>query len=176
MIATSRLRLRPLGAEDAGPTAAIMCEAISRWTGSWTPDPTPKDVLERIERHRAAESEGRAIMRAIERASDGGLMGWIGVDRLDADPRRGVLGYWLGEVFWGQGYAGEAASAVVGEAWRRLDLEVIEAGAQPENAASIAILRRLGMTEIGARSHFAAARGRDEVCLYFELRRPPAST
>ncbi len=176
MIVTSRLRLRPLRAEDAGPTAAMMCEAISRWTGSWTPHQTPAEVIGRIERHQAAEAEGRAVMRAIEGISDGRLMGWIGVDRLADDARRGVLGYWLGEAFWGRGHAGEAAAAMVGDAWGRLDLDVIEAGAQPENAASIAILRRLGMAEIGRRSHFASARGRDEVCLYFELRRPPAST
>ena len=160
MIVTSRLRLRPLRADDAEPTVALMSEAISRWTGSWTPAPTPSDVLGRIERHQAAETESRAIMRAIEGASDGRLMGWIGVDRLDADLRRGVLGYWLGEAFWGRGCAGEAAGAIVDDAWDRLDLEVIEAGAQPENAASLAVLRRLGMTEIGSRSHFAAARGR----------------
>ena len=176
MIVTSRLRLRPLRADDAEPTVALMSEAISRWTGSWTPAPTPSDVLGRIERHQAAETESRAIMRAIEGASDGRLMGWIGVDRLADDPRRGSLGYWLGEAFWGRGHAGEAAAAMVRDAWGRLDLDVIEAGAQPENAASIAILRRLGMAEIGPRSHFAPARGRDEVCLYFEIRRPSAST
>ena len=175
MIVTPRLRLRPLRADDAEPTVAMMSEAISRWTGSWTPDATSAEVLGRIERHQAAEAEGRAIMRAIEGVSDGRLMGWIGVDGLADEPRRGVLGYWLGEAFWGRGHAGEAAAAMVGDAWDSLDLDVIEAGAQRENAASIAILRRLGMTEIGERSHFASARGRDEVCLYFEIRRPPAS-
>ena len=176
MIVTERLRLRPLRLDDAEPTAAMMCEAVSRWTGSWTPDMSPSDVLDRIKRHRAAETEGRGVMRAIEGGSDGALMGWIGVDLIDAETRRGVLGYWLGEAFWGRGFAGEAAAAMVGDAWDRLDLQVIEAGAQPENAASIAILRRLGMAETGFRSAFASARGRDEVCAYFEIRRPPAST
>ena len=154
----------------------MMCEAISRWTGSWTPETTAADVLGRIERHQIAEAEGRGVMRGIEAIADGRLMGWIGVDLIDAEARRGVLGYWLGEAFWGRGFAGEAAAAMVGDAWGRLDLEVIEASAQPENAASLAILRRLGMAETGLRSHYASARGRDEVCACFEIRRPPAST
>ena len=152
-----------------------MCEAISRWTGSWRPRNTPAEVQARIDRHLAAESEGRGVMRAIERSADGTLMGWIGVDRLEDRPGRGVLGYWLGEAFWGQGYAGEAAAAMLAAAWDLLDLDVVEAGAQPANAASIAILRRLGMDAIGERSHLASARRTEEVCAYFEIRRPPAS-
>jgi RimJ/RimL family protein N-acetyltransferase len=49
---------------------------------------------------------------------------------------------------------------------------VIEAGAQPENAASIAILRKLGMQCTGMRRDYAPVRNRDETCVYFELSRP----
>ncbi len=153
----------------------MMCEAISRRTGSWRPVNTPAQVLERIQRHRQAEAEGRGLMRAIERASDGALMGWIGVDRLQDQPDRGVFGYWLGEAYWGQGHAGEAAAALLDAAWDRLNLQSIEAGAQPDNTASLAILRRLGFAPLGERAHYASARGADEVCAYFEIRRPPAA-
>lgn len=172
---TPRLRLRPLADADAAPSAALMAEPISRRTGSWRPDNTPGEVLERIGRHRQAEAEGRGLMRAVERAADGALMGWVGVDRLKDPPGRGAIGYWLGEAFWGRGYGLEAAAAMLEAAWLRLGLEAIEAGIQPDNLASLAIVRRLGMTPIGERTTFASARQSEEVCLYFEIRRPPAS-
>jgi len=167
--------LRPLAAADAGPSAALMSEPISRRTGSWKPDDTATEVLEKIERHQARESAGEGLMRVIERRSDGALMGWIGIDRLADQPDRGVIGYWLGEAFWGQGYAGEAAAAILAEAWSALGLESIEAGVHPDNLASLAIVRRLGMTPIGERMTFIPARRTEELGLYFEIRRPPAS-
>ena len=89
-----------------------------------------------------------------------------------AGSRRGVLAYWLGKKHHGYGYMREAAPATVAAAFERLDLEVIEAGAQPGNAASFAILRSCGMAPAGERMVFASARGRDELCLLYEVMRP----
>jgi RimJ/RimL family protein N-acetyltransferase len=176
MILTPRLRLRPLAAADAAPSAALMSEPISRRTGSWPPDISPAEVLERIERAGRSEAGGNGFTRAIERLSDQTLMGWIGVDRIAGQPGEGTIGYWLGEAFWGQGYASEAAAAMLDAAWKRLDLQRVEAGVQPDNLASLAVIRRLGMTGIAPRAAFASARQREELCLYFEIRRPLAST
>ena len=66
----------------------------------------------------------------------------------------------------------EAAAATVSAAFERLDLDVIEACAQPENAASFAIMRRLGMVRAGERAVFAPARDCEELCVFYELRRP----
>ena len=172
LIRTARLVLRPLRDTDAAPSAAMMAEPISRRTGSWTADITPEEVQEKIQRSRAREAAGEGLMRAIERRSDSALVGWIGVDRLADQPERGNLGYWLGQAFWGQGYGGEAAEAMLGAAWVPLALQCIEGGAQPDNLASLAILRRLGMTETGERTTFSTARQKDEICLYFEIARP----
>jgi ribosomal-protein-alanine N-acetyltransferase len=66
----------------------------------------------------------------------------------------------------------EAAAEFVALAWRSLDIDVLEAAAQPQNAASISILTKLGMRYVGDRSEFTPKRGRNETCAYFELRRP----
>jgi ribosomal-protein-alanine N-acetyltransferase len=87
------------------------------------------------------------------------------------DGRRGGLGYWLGEAYHGQGYMVEAAAAAVAEAFARFDLDAIEAGAQPANAPSLAVMRRLGMQPIGERPIWAEARGREEICAYFAITR-----
>ena len=94
--------------------------------------------------------------------------------RRDAAPCRASLGYWLGEAHHGRGYMAEAAPAAVRAGFRWLGVGVIEAAAQRDNPASVAVLRRLGMRHIGERPVHASARGRDEPCLAYELTRPGA--
>lgn len=81
------------------------------------------------------------------------------------------LGFWFGEAFQGIGYATEAAAAACAAAFRLLEVETIEAGAQPDNAASLRALSKLGMRSIGERVVFAPSRQRYESCLFFEIRR-----
>jgi ribosomal-protein-alanine N-acetyltransferase len=50
---------------------------------------------------------------------------------------------------------------------------VIEAGAQPGNTASFAIMRACGMRPVGERMIPVPARGRDELCHFYEVHRPP---
>ena len=169
---TPRLALRPLTLDDAGPTAAIMSPAIARWTGSWTGVETAQAVAEKIAAALQAEREGRRFMRAACLKDTGQLIGWIGAVRLDANPRRGSLGYWIGEAWFGQGYAKEAARAVLDAAWDALDLEVIEGAVQVANLASHKILLGLGMRHRGQREEFAVARGSTDLCDWYELRRP----
>ena len=174
LLRTERLILRPLTPGDAGPTARIMSPAIARWTGSWTGSETPDQVGERIARNLEAERAGRSFVRVAVRTRTAELIGWIGVVRLDAEPARGSLGYWIGEAWFGQGYAKEAARAAVDAAWDALDLKVIEAAAQVPNLASHAILRGLGMRHMGQRDEFATARSAADLCDWYELRRPGA--
>jgi RimJ/RimL family protein N-acetyltransferase len=47
---------------------------------------------------------------------------------------------------WGQGYATEAAHAVLGHAFNELELPVVNAVAFEGNEASFSVMRRLGMT------------------------------
>jgi RimJ/RimL family protein N-acetyltransferase len=81
------------------------------------------------------------------------------------------MGYWLNEAYQGQGYMAEAATAAVEAAFKILDLDVIEAGAQLENVASFAIMRRLGMTPAQEKMIWASTRSRDELCLFYEVMR-----
>src|ERR1700761_4822472 len=104
LLTTERLILRPLTPGDAEPTARIMSPTIARWTGAWKGSETADEVSERIASSLGAEQAGRRLMRAVCLAQTGELIGWIGVLRLD-DPKRGSLGYWLGEAGGGRGYA-----------------------------------------------------------------------
>lgn len=101
----------------------------------------------------------------------GTLAGWMILERCKGEPRRGALGYWLGEDYHGQGLAREALVAVLREGFGLLDLDVIKAGAQPENTKSFAMMRACNMSEAGTRMVHASSRFRIELCCFYEIRR-----
>lgn len=74
------------------------------------------------------------------------FMGVIGLHFLDDLPPE--LGYWLGEPYWGKGYATEAARAVVAVA-RTAGYPALRSRALQVNAASRNVLRKAGFSEIG---------------------------
>lgn len=59
------------------------------------------------------------------------------------------LGFWYGQVFWGYGYATEAAKAVIEHAFNDLNLTKIIAGHFVANPASGKVLKKLGFLQIG---------------------------
>jgi len=65
--------------------------------------------------------------------------------KTDAPPE---LGYWLGEPFWGQGYASEAANALVKAAFAR-GIDKIFARAIANNKGSINVLEKCGFKKTG---------------------------
>ncbi len=173
-ILTPRLKLRPVALSDAEPSARLMSPDIARWTGSWKGRNTAEEVAERIGRVQAMQGQGQVFHQVIERREDGELIGWIAVVVVDASERRGALGYWIGEAYFGQGYIREAAAAIMARAWDVLPVDVIEGVAQTANVASIAVLRGLGMRHRGQRMEFATARGAADLCEIYEIGRPGA--
>ena len=171
-LGTERLRLRCVRPDDAAQVSRLMTPAVSRWVASWPVPFTPKMAAERIAAAREAAEMGKLLPFAIERRSDGVLLGWISVTRDAKNDRRGRLSYWLGEEHHGRGYMREAVAVVVAAAFDKLGLEVIEAGAQPGNVDAFAVLRGCGMALTGGRTVFAPARGHDELCLFYEIARP----
>ncbi len=149
----------------------MMTPEISRWVGYW-PVPFTVEMAElRIERARAAAFAGKTLPFAAERL-DGALVGWIVFNRTDEDARRATFGYWLGEAHHGCGYMREMAPLALAAGFRLLGVNVIEASVQPDNVASLAVLRACGFREIGQGMVAAPARNRTELCDLFELMRP----
>lgn len=72
---------------------------------------------------------------------------------------------------WGNGYATDAVRTMIKYAWEVLDLHRITAAVGPENAASLAVVKRVGMTYEGRlRDHvFTNGDWRDSL-LYSVLR------
>lgn len=111
-------------------------------------------VLSRLP-HPYEEKDGRLFVTEIARGDaehawsilEGHrYLGTIGLHLLpDQLPE---LGYWLGEPYWGQGFATEAARAVVAAA-RAAGAVALRSRALLTNTASRHVLRKAGFVEIG---------------------------
>jgi RimJ/RimL family protein N-acetyltransferase len=98
--------------------------------------------------------------------SDGAqLIGCIGLSRFGEDIE---LGYWIAREHWGQGYATEAARAVLRLA-AALGHRHLTASHFADNPASGAVLRKLGFTPAGSATRFSAGRGEASESLIFAL-------
>lgn len=183
-IHTRRLCLRLPFPEDAAALAALMGPAISARLASWPVHLLPAAAAARLGEARAAAMAGLALPLVITRREvgpcggplGGPVLGWISASRAEADRNRAVLTYWLGDDFQGEGLMREAAPAAVAAIFQRLGVTEVRAAVQPDNDASRAVLRSLGMRPLGSGRIWCAARGREEECEWWSLLRPIETT
>lgn len=84
------------------------------------------------------------------------IIGSVGLGRKDGEVE---LGYWIERAHWGQGFATEAARAVLRLA-RALGHRRVTAGHFLDNAASSRVLRKIGFVPTGeVRPRYCLARG-----------------
>jgi RimJ/RimL family protein N-acetyltransferase len=104
------------------------------------------DLMDRFVAHWAERGLG---LWAVERASDGRLLGFTGlsVPGFDAAFTPAVeVGWRLIRDGWGQGYATEAAQAALQFGFQTKGLEEIVSFTVPANARSRRVMERIGMT------------------------------
>jgi RimJ/RimL family protein N-acetyltransferase len=92
-----------------------------------------------------AEQPRRKFQFAITLPSDGRLIGSCGIRRKNENDWEADIGYELAPQYWGQGFATEAAAAIVRFGFRELDLHRISSWCIAENITSARVLERLGM-------------------------------
>ena len=76
------------------------------------------------------------------------MLGSIGLTLTPAHAKAD-LGYWVGLPYWNQGYATEAAQAVVDYGFRTLGLNRVSAHHMAINPASGRVMEKIGMTREG---------------------------
>lgn len=113
MIATDRLLLRPLGADDAPAVAEAALASLAELVPfmGWAHPAYALDDAELWLDH-AARSWAQGTEFAFGVFDGPALVGVCGLDRVDAVSRSANLGYWLRTSAVGRGYAAEAARAV----------------------------------------------------------------
>ena len=110
--------------------------------------------LVEIERDRRA---GAAFLFAVTRAMDGAFIGMCGVERLEVNVWE--FGYWYGKPYWRQGYATEAARAVMRFAFDDLGAVLLTAGWFVDNPESGRVLEKLGFVGTGTMQRHCVSRG-----------------
>src|SRR5438132_909875 len=109
---TERLRLRPLQRADARAVARLANDRrIVENTASM---PHPYTLADAEDFLRRVETSPGEVAFAITLA-DGTLIGVCGLKRDRGDATE--IGYWLAVPYWGQGYATEAARALIDHAF-----------------------------------------------------------
>ncbi len=158
VLTTERLVLRMPVADDADDLAAIAnSREIAEMTAQMPHPYTLRDAEAFLRSVQAGEVDG--YVYAITIADTGRLIGMCGVEQ---SRRFGGLevGYWLGRSWWGQGYASEAASAVVDLAFRVTGTDVIYAGSRTVNPRSRQVLVKQGFELTGLDEIDTIAAGR----------------
>jgi [ribosomal protein S5]-alanine N-acetyltransferase len=97
------------------------------------------------------------------------LIGGIG---LTLDQKENYeLGYWLGEEFWGRGYATEAGIALLNKAYLITNPKGILATYMTENTSSGKVLAKLGFSIVGEGVKYSASRKKDVPIMYMEFKK-----
>lgn len=150
-IHTWRLKLRPFAPEDAPAVQGLAGDPQMASTLPDLPQPYTDGLAEQwIASHRARAVHEQTIILAVVRREDDLLMGAVEL-RLNRRHGQAELGFWIGRAYWDQGYATEAARAVVRYAFSTLGLHRISARHLARNLPSGKVLRKIGMSAEGFR-------------------------
>jgi RimJ/RimL family protein N-acetyltransferase len=152
-IRTPRLLLRRWQEDDLLPLAEIHADpTVMQWIG----DGRPRSLEETAEDIEAWEEEwdeeGFGIF-AVELLGSGELAGAVGLYVADSPPEladRIAISWRLGRVYWGQGYASEAAHAALEFALQDRGIDQVVAAPRPGDSASANVLDKLGMKAEGS--------------------------
>ncbi|MGA8612757.1 MAG: GNAT family N-acetyltransferase [Xanthobacteraceae bacterium] len=144
VLETERLVLRAPRPEDAEAMARLISDRRIAVNTARIPYPYGVEDAEQF----IAAVNGQDGEVAFLITFDGALIGGCGVAQSDSGPE---LGYWVGVPFWGQGFATEAARAIIDHAFGSLGHEVLEAGARVSNPASRRVLEKCGFQWTGVR-------------------------
>ena len=144
VLATERLILRAPCFEDARTIAALANDR--RIAENTLRIPHPYGLADAQSFITAANASDGEIVFLI--ATRGGtVIGGCGIARFGEEPPE--IGYWLGVPFWGQGYATEAARAVIDHAFDDLGYDAVAGGARVSNPASRRVLEKCGFQWTG---------------------------
>ena len=143
-VITARLVLRGFTDADFDAFAAMRADPeVMRYIGTAGAQTREQSEawLEKNRRRWADEGFG---MWAVTDKSDGRLLGWCGLSRLE-NTREVEVGYGLARDTWGRGLTTEAARASLRYGFEEKRVGRIVAVAMPRNAASRRVMEKAGM-------------------------------
>ena len=161
VIETARLYARPWSLDtDVKPALEMYRDPdVVRYIGQNAIDsPEAATAFLQFRINRTLEFGGPYGSWALIRREDDALIGNILLKPLPGDKRTPTehieVGWHLRRDAWGKGYATEAGRAMFQRAFGELALQRVLAVTEPENTASIAVMKRLGMHSLGLSTAF----------------------
>ncbi|MEO1093442.1 MAG: GNAT family N-acetyltransferase [Cyanobacteria bacterium J06638_28] len=153
---TSRLQVRDwVPEQDAEAAIAIYGDTrVTQWIGDKSLDATVEAVQARLQRYRDRTADFPSLgCWAVVTQAPQTLIGTMLLmplpDRANTPSGKIEIGWHFCPASWGQGYATEAAQAVMDYGFKQLALPAIYAVTLLENDRSVRVTQRLGMTDLG---------------------------
>jgi RimJ/RimL family protein N-acetyltransferase len=143
LLKTARLVLRRPTDDDAKALKSLINDIRIAENTARIPHPyTIKDARSFIDA--VAKGSEPAFLITL---ADGRIVGGCGIGVLRNDEPE--IGYWLGVKHWGNGYATEAARALIDHAFTELGYSELMAGARVSNPASRRVIEKCGFQWTG---------------------------
>jgi RimJ/RimL family protein N-acetyltransferase len=123
-------------------------EDVTRYicaSGRFTREDIQNRLLKEIENQERFSVQYWPIFEIVS----GELIGCCGLRPFTAEENAYEIGFHLRKKFWGQGYAFDAATAVINYCFASLKADKLFAGHHPKNAGSQKLLAKLGFQSIG---------------------------
>jgi [ribosomal protein S5]-alanine N-acetyltransferase len=170
-IQTERLILRPITMKDAPDIFAYASDPEVTKYVRFVTHKSVKDTHAFIRRVRASYEKGITPLWGMELKASGRLIGALGFLQWPNPDRRAELGYVVNRNVWGQGYVTEAAKAVCDFAFKKMNVNRIEAGTILGHVASQRVLEKCGFKFEGVLRQRELIKGKfPDVTMYSLLR------
>lgn len=155
------IRLASLRAADLETMLDILTNDCVKQTYMLPDFPSREDAVPLFQRLVYLSGDSRRFVRGIY--ADETLVGFLN----DVEIENGAieLGYVIHPRFQGNGYATEALGIAIGELFR-LGFQAVITGAFRQNAASIRVMEKNGMTRI-EKAEPIEYRGKTHICVYY---------
>jgi RimJ/RimL family protein N-acetyltransferase len=147
VLETGRLLLRAPRLDDAKVIARLANNRKIAEMTALIPHPYGVDDARAWIESLAEEGQGWTFA-VTAKAEGGSLIGACGYGRRHDDEPE--IGYWIGEPYWGRGYATEAVRAVIDHLFSVTDLDALSAGCRVTNLASRRVIEKCGFQWTGA--------------------------
>lgn len=157
-LAGERTCLREFQPTDVDDVAAIVGdEQVTTWLSFDRRDHAEAAELVAGTLKRARREPREEFYLAITRRGDDRLIGFARLALTGV--RAGKLGYAVAADHWGHGYATDAVRQLLRFAFETVDLHRVSAAIGPDNQASVAVVKRLGLTYEGRIRHHVRTNG-----------------
>jgi RimJ/RimL family protein N-acetyltransferase len=150
ILTTERLILREFSESDWAAILAYQSDPLYLRYYEWT-ERTPEGAREFVHMFLAQQRKDPRVkyQLAVVLKATGQLIGSCGIRMQSADAHGADIGYELDPRHWGQGYATEAARAIVQFGFTRFQLHRIWSWCIADNVGSARVLEKLGMRQEG---------------------------